>query len=70
MYKVIIEWHDQYATLSLESDFYHELHSKFPVEHKSQEYVNNLIYDILDNLPDNHYGNFIRQTKVEHKIIY
>lgn len=70
MYKVIIEWHDQYALLSLESDFYSDLKNKFPVEHKSQEDVDNLIYDILDNLSYNHYGLFSQQTEIIHKIIY
>lgn len=70
MYQVIVEWHDQYATLSLESDFYSELHNKFPVEHKSKEEVENIIYDVLDNVPTNHYGLFSQQTEVIHKIIY
>ena len=70
MYKVIVEWHDQYATIGLSSDFYSELHNKFPVEHKSQEEVESIIYDILDNLSYNHYGLFSQQTEVIHKIIY
>lgn len=70
MYKVIIEWHDQYATLSLESDFYSELHNKFPVEHKPKEEVENLIYRVLSNLSTDHYGLFPQQTEVIHKIIY
>jgi len=70
MYKVIVEWHDQYATLGLESDFYSELRNKFPVEHKSKDDVENVIYGVLDNLSTNHYGLFSQQTSVIHKIIY
>ena len=70
MYKVIVEWHDQFAIIAIGSDFYHELSDKFPIEHKSQEEVENLIYKTLSNLPTNHYGKFEEQTEVIHKIIY
>lgn len=72
MYQVIIEWHDQFALISEESDFYSDLRNKFPfpLEHKSWEEVDNLIYDILDNLFYNHYGLFSQQTEIKHIIIY
>lgn len=70
MYKVIIEWQGPVATLLEESSFYSELRNKFPIENKSKEYVDDLIYNILDNLSYNHYGLFTQQTEIEHRIGY
>ena len=70
MYKIIIEWQGPIALLAKESDFYSDLYNKFPLENKSREYVEDLIYEILDNLPYNHYGLFTQQTEVEHRIGY
>lgn len=70
MYKVIIEWQGPVATILEESSFYSELHNKFPIENKSKEYIDDLIYRILDNLTYNHYGLFTQQTEIEHRIGY
>ena len=70
MYKVIIKWQGSVATLLEESSFYSELHNKFPIENKSREYVENLIYEVINNLTYNHYGLFSQQTEIEHKIGY
>jgi len=70
MYKIIIEWQGSVATILEESDFYPDLHNKFPIENKSMEYVEGLIYGILDNLSYNHYGLFSQQTEIEHRISY
>ena len=70
MYKVIIEWQGPVATLLEESNFYSELRNKFPIENKSKEYVDDLIYNILDNLAYNHYRLFTQQTEIEHIIGY
>lgn len=70
MYKVIIEWQGSVATLLEESSFYSELRNKFPIENKSKEYVDDLIYNILDNLAYNHYRLFTQQTEIEHIIGY
>lgn len=70
MYKVIIEWQGSVATLLEESSFYSELRNKFPIENKSREYVENLIYEVINNLTYNHYGLFSQQTEIEHRIGY
>ena len=70
MYKVIIEWQGPVAILLEESDFYSDLHKKFPIENKSKEEVEDLVYGILDNLSYNHYGLFTQQTEIEHRIGY
>lgn len=70
MYKVIIEWQGSVATILEELSFYSELRNKFPIENKSREYIEDLIYGILDNLSYNHYGFFSQQTEIEHRIGY
>lgn len=72
MNQIIIEWHDQFALLSEETDaeFYICLRKLFPLEHKSKEEVEALIYKTLSNLPNNHYGKFEEQTQIIHKIKY
>lgn len=70
MYKVIINWYGNICNIDQGSDFKVELHHKFPIENKSQEDVENIVYDVLDNVSYNHYGLFSQQTEVEHKIIY
>ncbi len=70
MYKIIIEWQGSVATILEESNFYSELHNNFPIENKSKEYIEGLIYGILDNSIYNHYGLFTQQTEIEHRISY
>lgn len=70
MYKVIIKWQGSVAILLEESSFYSELSNKFPIENKSREYVEDLIYGVLNNLTYNHYGLFSQQTEIEHRIGY
>ena len=70
MYKVIINWYGNICKIDPESDFNSDLCKKFPLENKSQEEVDNIIYDILDNLSYNHYGLFSQQTEINHIIIY
>jgi hypothetical protein len=70
MYKVIIEWQGSVAIILEESSFYSELRNIFPIENKSREYIESLIYGILDNLSCNHYGLFSQQTEIEHRIGY
>ena len=70
MYKVIINWYGNMCRLDNKSDFNSDLYKKFPMENKSQEEVEDIIYDILDNLSYNHYGLFSQQTEINHIIIY
>ena len=69
MYKVIISWYENYCQIDPNSDFYEDLCNKFPIENKSEEEVEELIYGILDNLPFNHYGLFSQQTEVIHNYL-
>ena len=70
MYKVIINWYDNYCQIDEDSDFLGQLISLFPIQDKSEEEVDELVYDRIDNIPYNHYGLFSQQTEVEHKIMY
>lgn len=72
MDQVIIEWHDQFAILSDETDadMYQSLKRLFPIEHKSREDVEEKIIETLSNLPNNHYGKFEERVHIEHKIVF
>lgn len=70
MYKVIINWYGNLCRLDPKSDFNADLYKRFPLENKSKEEVEEVIYDILDNLSYNHYGLLSQQTEVNHIIIY
>lgn len=70
MYKVIINWYDNYCQIDKDSDFYDRLKSLFPIQGKSEEEVDELVYDRIDNISYNHYGLFSQQTEVEHRIMY
>lgn len=69
MYKVTVNWYESYCQIDESSDFYDELKNKFPIEHKTEVDVDELIYDILDNLSYNHYGLFSQQTQVIHNYL-
>lgn len=70
MYKVIIEWHDNFCRLNEESDFYQELRPYFPMANKSKDDIEEKVYNVLKNLFTDHYGNFCEQTEIIHKIIF
>ena len=70
MYKVTVNWYGNMCRLDPKSDFNPDLYHKFPLENKSEEEVDNIIYDVLDNLSYNHYGLFSQQTEINHIIIY
>lgn len=69
MYKITIDWYENYCQIQEGSDFYSDLHNKFPIEKKTEEDVEEIIYDILDNLSYNHYGLFSQQTEVIHNYL-
>ena len=70
MYKVIVNWYENYCQIDEESDFFDELTNLFPIQGKSEEEVDDMIYDRLNNLAWNHFGLFSQQTEIEHKIGY
>ena len=70
MYTVIIEWQGRVANISPSSEFYEDLKRYFPIEGVSKEKVEHTIYDAVNNLFSNHYGNFAERLQIKHKILY
>lgn len=70
MYKITINWYGNVCKIDPKSDFNSDLYKLFPLENKSQEEINDMIYGVLDNLSWNHYGLFSQQTEISHIIIY
>lgn len=69
MYKVTINWYENYCQIDEDSDFFSDLSDLFPIQDRDKAEVNNLIFNRLDNLPFNHYGLLCQQTKINHKFI-
>jgi len=69
MYKVTVNWYENYCQIDEDSDFLGQLITLFPIQGKSEEEVEDLIYDRLDNLSYNHYGLFSQQTEVIHNYL-
>lgn len=69
MYKVIINWYDNYCQIDEDSDFLGQLISLFPIQGKSEEEIDELVYDRIDDIPYNHYGLFSQQTQILHKFL-
>ena len=69
MYKVTINWYENYCQIDEDSDFFGQLINLFPIQGKSEEEVEDLIYDRLDNIAYNHYGIFSQQTQIIHKYL-
>lgn len=69
MYTVTINWYENYCQIDEGSDFYDNLKNHFPIQNKSEEEVEELIYSIIDGLAYNHYGRFSQQTEIKHIII-
>ena len=69
MYKVTVNWYENYCQIDEDSDFLDQLITLFPIQGKSEEEVEDLIYDRLDNISYNHYGSFTQQTEIIHKYL-
>lgn len=69
MYKVTVNWYENYCQIDEDSDFLGQLITLFPIQGKSEEEVEDLIYNRLDNISYNHYGIFSQQTEVIHKYL-
>jgi hypothetical protein len=70
MYKVTVNWYENYCQIDESSDFYDELFNKIgPIYNTSKEDVETQIYNLISNLPSNHYGKFEDQTEVIHKYL-
>jgi len=71
MNQIIIEWYGNSALLSEEtdSDFYDYLKPIFPIQNKSKEEVDKLIYESISNMANNHYGKFEEHTNINHRIL-
>lgn len=70
VFKIIIDWYDNYCQINPNSDFYDELKSKFPIENTSKSKVDSMLYKFLSNHHINHYGLLEEHTTIEHNIIY
>jgi hypothetical protein len=51
------------------SDFYDELSKHTFTGSYSKEEIEFKIYNLIDNLPNNHYGKFAEQTEVKHNFL-
>lgn len=69
MYKVTVNWYENYCQIDESSDFYDELQQIGPIYKTSKENVETQIYNLISNLPSNHYGKFEDQTEVIHKYL-
>ena len=70
MYKVIINWYDNYCQIDEDSDFYEDIFRLTgPIYQASKEDVEAKIYNLLSNLKGNHYGKLEEQTQILHKFL-
>ena len=54
MYKVTVNWYENYCQIDESSDFYEELFNNLgPIYNTSKEEVETQIYNLISNLPSN-----------------
>ena len=68
MYKITVDWYENYCQVNLKSDFFDDLYCTM-WEGYSKDDVEGSIYIQLSNLHTNHYGKFEDQTEVIHKYL-
>ena len=68
MYKITVDWYENYCQINPKSDFFEDLYVTM-WKGCSKEEVEKSIYEQLSNLHTNHYGKFEEQTEVIHNYL-